>query len=603
LLLKKTRNYNVEASGRSIARWFDFLLITSKGEQMKLRSRRLMPGLLAILVVLAIAPSSFAQISLTITPTPSPGEGQTNHAAIAQDPGQPGAGILVTGALLASSPLTTTTLSLTYSATITSSPLNCVFGSGADNPQTGTDCATLGTAHLIPTEDPIAVIGSTGVFATVTNPNLNTSSKRIDIDLPGFPSGNAASGSFRLLGVRIDMNGATAPVTETPSLSSAANNYLLTSLSPLAVVSATGASIASVSVGARTGSPSSTSQGTAAILTNRSVAKGTGSFVVSAGFAGAWRTATQNLTNSTGIVTTVNSSRILLTFSNVPSGVTITLSANPTVSTTSGKASAAFLATAGPPATTTPTAQITSTTNTATVEILSGSLTTTPQLEIDITGIALSSTAAVTTPGSISVTASMAPFCTTLLDAASLPIESNGYPCFTEAEVGPVTVVNILPTQTTLLMPYALTLPPYDTGIAIANTTADPFGTTGGGALPISGTVNLNFFPTTSTGGAGTPFSLTTSSTVRPGSGLSSDGTLASGATWTVLLSQLLTAAGQTGNFTGYVFITANFLDAHGTATISDFRTYSLTANVLVLPPPATASRSTPGAGFEGLHP
>ena len=54
-----------------------------------------------------------------------------------------------------------------------------------------------------------------------------------------------------------------------------------------------------------------------------------------------------------------------------------------------------------------------------------------------------------------------------------------------------------------------------------------------------------------------------------------------------------MTAAGQTGNFIGYIFIRANFLDAHGTATISDFKTYSLTANVLVLPPPATTPRDS----------
>jgi hypothetical protein len=205
------------------------------------------------------------------------------------------------------------------------------------------------------------------------------------------------------------------------------------------------------------------------------------------------------------------------------------------------------------------------------------------------------------------MTASMAPFCTAAVDASGYPTNANGYPCFTEAEVGPVTLVNILPVSTTMLMPYALTLAPFDTGIAIANTTADPFGSTGGGAIATPGTIVFNFFPTTSTGGAGTPFSLTTSSTVRPGTGLSSDGTLAAGATYTVLLSQLLTAAGQTGNFTGYIFITTNFLDAHGTATISDFRTYSLTANVLVLPPPATFSRATPGtlglqSGAEFLH-
>jgi len=50
------------------------------------------------------------------------------------------------------------------------------------------------------------------------------------------------------------------------------------------------------------------------------------------------------------------------------------------------------------------------------------------------------------------------------------------------------------------------------------------------------------------------------------------------------------------------VFIQANFLNGHGTATISDFRTYSLTSNVLVLLPPATNPRSSPVGGAENLN-
>src|SRR5207248_2862222 len=161
-----------------------------------------------------------------------------------------------------------------------------------------------------------------------------------------------------------------------------------------------------------------------------------------------------------------------------------------------GKASAGFLLTTEAATCVTGcNVQITSTSNTATIIPLSPSLTSTPSIEVDVTGITLTSTAAVTTPGSISVTASMAPFCTTLLDSVGLPIESNGYPCFTETEVGPTTIINILPTQTTMLMPYAITLPPYDTGIAVANTTADPFGSTGGGASAQAGTIKLDFFP------------------------------------------------------------------------------------------------------------
>src|SRR2546425_7141895 len=92
---------------------------------MTLRSRRLMPGLLAILVALALAPSSFAQVSITLTPTPSPNEINTNHSAQTSDPSTLGAGILITGALLANSPLTTTVLAIAYPSTITSSPALC----------------------------------------------------------------------------------------------------------------------------------------------------------------------------------------------------------------------------------------------------------------------------------------------------------------------------------------------------------------------------------------------------------------------------------------------------------------------------------------------
>jgi len=289
-----------------------------------------------------------------------------------------------------------------------------------------------------------------------------------------------------------------------------------------------------------------------------------------------------------------NSTRVKLTFNNVPTGVTLTLS----IDTPDGTGTSALSARFGSEGAPSSSATITSSANTATVVILNSSLTTVESINVNIASITVSSTAAVTTAGSITVSAGLSPVCDTNLDPATgLPTAANGYPCFgAGVDVGPLTVVNIIPTNTTMLMPYAAVLPPFDTGLAVANTTADPFVATGGGATPSAGTIRLDFFPTASAGGAGTSFSLTTSATVRPGAGLSSDGTLAAGATWTVLFSQLLTAAGQTGNFIGYVFIQANFLNAHGTATISDFRTYSLTSNVLVLLPPATSSRSSVSA-------
>src|SRR5262249_23671277 len=103
--------------------------------------------------------------------------------------------------------------------------------------------------------------------------------------------------------------------------------------------------------------------------------------------------------------------------------------------------------------------------------------------------------------------------------------------------------------------------------------------------------LTLDFFPRTATG-AGTAFQLVTSSTVKPGTGLSADGTLAAGGTWTVLLSELLTAANQTGDFVGYIFIRTDFLNAHGMATVTDFKTFSLASQVLVLDPPSVNSRN-----------
>jgi hypothetical protein len=408
---------------------------------MTLRSRRLMPGLLAILVVLALAPSSFAQVQITLTPTPSPNEITTNHDAQTADPSTTGAGILVTGALLANSPLTTTVLALTYPATLTSSPSSGLCDastsssatSGANSPSTafGGGNASIATCPggngLVPREDPIQIAGASGVFASMTNANLrlNTNLKRVEIDLPGFPSapGNTQSGSFRVTGIRVDMNGLSAPVTGSASLGNAANNYLL-STATYGGVNGTGAGIASVAIGAVTGS---TNIGTGAILTNKTVPKGTASILLTSGFAGAWRTLT-HLSNSSTPLTVANgenSTRIRLTFGTIPSGVTLNLSI------TGGNANGTFVST------TSGTTSVTSTSNTADIEITKDSLSSTETLEVDVTSISLSSTAAVTTPGSITLTASMAPFCTTSVDANGVPTVANGYPCFTEAEVGP----------------------------------------------------------------------------------------------------------------------------------------------------------------------
>jgi hypothetical protein len=219
--------------------------------------------------------------------------------------------------------------------------------------------------------------------------------------------------------------------------------------------------------------------------------------------------------------------------------------------------------------------------------------------------VTANSTAAVTTPGTISVTATLAPIGVATNNDDSLhlglPNTTNGYPTFIQLDVGPVTVVNIVAASTTLLIPLVEKVGPFDTGISIANTNTDPFGAGGGGATPTAGTLRFDFFPSTATG-AGTACFLQTSATARPGVGIASDGTIPSGATYLALLSQLLPLSNcAAGDMFGYIFVTANFLNAHGQATISDFRTYSLATNVLVMPPPSTSPRTQPAGSAERL--
>ena len=578
---------------------------------MTLKSRWI--GLVTILVLFAMAPSLFAQVQISIFPDVSSSEIQTNRDAQTARPGTNGAGLLISGSLLANSPLTATTLRIVYPGPITSQPAAAANDDGTncvDNNGNAIVCPTsatfIGGAAGIPTGDPLRIEGQTGVFAAVGRLRLNTSLSRIEITLPnsggtlsgGSPTINSNSGVFRIVGVRIDANGKTGAQTIAASLSNSANNYIISTTSATVINNIgpglAGAPAIALAPGNTTipcaSAPSgSVASGTATIFTNRNVARACGAFTLTEGFASAWRSQTQSGNSSTG-PTKGSGSQIKLTFNNIPAGVTLTLtSSHGTVSSNS------TLSMSLNPTTI-------SATSTSTILTFAGTSTSdTETAEIDYTiTTPLASTAAVTTPGTISVTATLSPFGDGV-DSLGVPREDQGYPTFVEADVGPVTIVNIVPANTTLLMPYAVVIPPFDTGIALANTTSDPYGTGAGGATKGNGAIVLDFFPTTSTGGAGTPFSLTTSSTVKPGGGLSSDGTLASGATWTVLMSQLLTAAAQTGNFIGYIFIRANFLNAHGTATISDFRTYSLTANVLVLPPPSISSRDSPTGGAETL--
>jgi len=542
-----------------------------------------MMAVLTMLVFFAMATSSFAQVNMSAIPDPSAGEIQTNNNAQTAAPGISGAGILISGALIANSPLTTTTLRISYPSPITSTP--ATFNPAGAPPGFVT--------ASVPPQDPIRIEGATGVFANVSNPVLNTANSRIEILLNGYPAGNNQSGSFRLVGVRIDANGKTGAQSASLALDSSANNYILTTTS-VTIISAIGPGIGSMAIGVRPVNALN-NRGTATIFTNRTIPDNLASFIITEGFASAYRTSLQSSNSGLAVQ---NGTNIRLTFSGVPAGVTLTLAANAGGATSS--LSLNLSTTSITAAATTTVISFTGAGSTA------PSLTAIDTVEVQLS-VAANATAAVTSPGSIGVTATLAPIGEAVDNsgtALGLPIggiAGTPYPTFIQADVGPITIVNIVAASTTMLIPLAERVGVFDTGISVANTTLDPFGAGGGGAVPTAGTLRFDFFPSTATG-AGTACFLQTSATARPGAGIASDGTIPAGATYLVLLSQLLPLSNcAAGDFFGYIFVTANFLNAHGQATISDFRTYSLATNVLVLPPPSTAPRAQPAGSVEVL--
>jgi len=146
---------------------------------------------------------------------------------------------------------------------------------------------------------------------------------------------------------------------------------------------------------------------------------------------------------------------------------------------------------------------------------------------------------------------------------------------------------------TNLLFPWVVYEPTfgYDTGIALANTTKDPFVV--GGAAAQTGSCALYGYPTTpSTLGSG-PVALAAIAYTTP--------SVPSGATWANSLSNI--AAFNAADFTGYVIAVCNFQNGHGFAFISDNlgATNGITQGyvALIIPTPALASRS--GGRGEGL--
>lgn len=165
--------------------------------------------------------------------------------------------------------------------------------------------------------------------------------------------------------------------------------------------------------------------------------------------------------------------------------------------------------------------------------------------------------AATTSPATVTV--SFSPQNTTVfpLDTGTTPIPRFG------PSGSPVNLYTISSCSCDLLFPFVTTAAGFDTGVAIANTSLDPFGTPNQ-----SGTVALTFYP--AAGGASTSF---TTTSVPAGQELVFD-----------------VYSGDPGaniqalpNFTGYMIAQANFQYCHGFAFVSDLGAQKLAEGYLAI--------------------
>jgi hypothetical protein len=141
-------------------------------EKNRMKSK-LIFGLLAMTLILAFASASFAQINLQIFSSPTASESLNKRTAQTADPLSTGGGVTVSGGVIANAELTTTIITLTYGAPITSS---CGIAAAS--------CPGNATQAAVPAADSIRIVAATGLFAGVTINTVRYSAGTIDLVLP-----------------------------------------------------------------------------------------------------------------------------------------------------------------------------------------------------------------------------------------------------------------------------------------------------------------------------------------------------------------------------------------------------------------------------------
>jgi len=157
-----------------------------------------------------------------------------------------------------------------------------------------------------------------------------------------------------------------------------------------------------------------------------------------------------------------------------------------------------------------------------------------------------------------------------------------------KTQEGPWTTINLC--QTTLLYPFVTGAAGFDTGIAVANTSWDPFGT-----VNQIGSCKLWAYGVTVAAAGNTPLQTTVigcDATSTPVPGTNCFPVVPAGQVQSVLASATLT------NFQGYVIAVCNFQYAHGYAAVTDLGIRNLWSSYLALelsPLPTGCSSGAPG--------
>jgi hypothetical protein len=411
---------------------------------------------------------------------------------------------------------------------------------------------------------PISILGGTateGCAATPSIANVVNATGQVVISVPGsVVAATTAPCSFTLTGVLLGIgaSGKTSGSNLTANVSvSPGNNLLITA----------GQNTPTVVTAILDAIPANgfkVTAGPGVVLTTGNIPTPNFTTTVSEGYIDAFRGITQF---NSGAAT--NGTQFLFTFAGIPTG------ANIACTPAANNSNTVFVVGTNP---TTGTA--TATTNTILVEW--GSTTTVGLTTQDTLSMPCTfSTGTATFPltaANITETVALAPLGAAFGTGGVVLTSATAgqIPRFTGPTLGPLTVVTIVSTQTNVLYPFVSVGSGFDTGLAVANTGNDPFGSKGQG-----GPVSVVFYPQ----GTGTPFCVSTGTgapgttggvpvsgitagctvmTTVPGSGIAS-GQLAAGSTWSVLSSDLLKAGGAPSTFNGYAFALANAPLVHGT--------------------------------------